>query len=79
MTDITDEYVTAIHTEHDFLGGIRSTNPVGGEVLVLTRFTGVYKRAWVGLFCKYPPPHSEGGSTVLRADTATGTCMRPIF
>jgi hypothetical protein len=82
ITDITEEYITAIHNEHEFLGSIRSVNPVGGEVFVLNRLAGVYKRAWVGLFCKYcptPPNEKTDRSTVLRADTATGKCIRPLF
>jgi hypothetical protein len=82
ITDITDEYITAMHNDHELLGGTRSANTVGGEVFVLNRLTGVYKRAWVGLFCKYcptPPNEKEDRSTVLRADTHTGKCMRPMF
>ena len=82
ITDITDEYITGINTAHDAYPSFHPVSPaqlVGGEVLVLDRVSGVYKRAWVGLFCKYPPPHCEGGSTVLRADTTTGKCMRSMF
>src|ERR1700757_3299498 len=72
ISDVTDEYITGLHSEHD---PRRSDNPVGGEVLVLNRLSGIYKRAWVGLFCKYcPTPRNEkeDRSTVLRADTTTG-------
>jgi hypothetical protein len=78
ISDITDEYVTGIHTPRDYYG-LHPPDLVGGEVFVLDRVSGVYKRAWVGLACKDPPPHCEGGSTVLRAITTEGTCTRPMF
>jgi hypothetical protein len=78
---ITDEYITGINTYYDLIPeqGYVHPNPVGGEIFVLDRFSGVYKRAWVGLFCKDASPNCPGGSTVLRAETMTGKYMRSMF
>src|SRR5215472_6134906 len=68
ITNITDRYITAI--ENDALAG----RNVGGEIWVLDRVTGDYKRAAVGMFCKEPPPCRTG--TVLRAFTYFRRCVR---
>ncbi len=70
ITNITDDYITGIESAN--------TDPlVGDEIMVLNRFNGDYRRAWVGLFCK--DPKCEGGNTVLRADTVDGKCFRPML
>jgi len=42
IAELTDEYVTAIHLDD---------SGVGGEVWVMSRSSGEYRRAIVGLFC----------------------------
>jgi len=72
ITNIADEYITGFERAD-------TDPPVGGEIMVLNRFNGNYKRAWVGMFCKDPPPNCEGGNTVLRADTVYGKCFGPML
>jgi hypothetical protein len=64
ITALTDLYVTAV-----FL----NTQSVGGEVLVLNRVTGDYKRA--SIFMTGPDPDAS----VLRESTHTGKCSRQQF
>ena len=70
VTNITEEYITGVENAD-------TDPPVGGEIMVLNRFNGDYKRAWIGMFCKNGPPNC--GGTVLRAFTQSGKCLRPMF
>jgi hypothetical protein len=78
VTNVTEEYITGLESA-DYVLRPATDPPVGGKIMVLNRFNGDYKRAWVGLFCKDPPPNCEGGDTVLRAFTQSGKCFRPMF
>jgi hypothetical protein len=70
VINITEEYVTRIKDADTDL-------PISGELMILNRFNGDYKRAWIGMFCKNGPPNC--GGTVLRAFTQSGKCLRPMF
>jgi len=71
ISNVTEQYITGIDSYNNNLP------PVGGEIMVLNRFTGDFKRAWVGMFCK--EPSCEGGATVLRMDTQSGKCFGAMF
>jgi hypothetical protein len=68
---ISDRYITAVPTE-EF-----QNNAVGGEVWVIDRFTGTFKRTDVGLFCN--DSACKGGNTVLEAYAYSGKCARAMF
>jgi hypothetical protein len=76
ITIVTEEYITGLHSD-DYANRAATDPPVGGEIMVLNRFNGDFKRAWIGMFCKNGPPNC--GGTVLRATTQSGKCLRPMF
>lgn len=70
ITDVTDRYISGMKTARD------AVPPVGGEVWVLDRVTGEYKKAVIGMFyndATYP------SAPVLQAFTTSGKCVRPMF
>jgi hypothetical protein len=71
ITKITDHYITAVPNEKVF------SSDVGGELWVLDRVTGNYRRSNVGLFCK--DNSCKGGNIVLNAFTYSGKCIHPMF
>ncbi len=71
INKITDRYITAVRNEKVW------NSDVGGEVWVIDRFTGAFKRTDVGLFCNNSA--CKGGSTVLRAYAYSGKCASAMF
>jgi hypothetical protein len=69
ITEITDRYITAIQNDG-------MPEDVGGEIFVLDRVTGDYKRAAVGMFCKEPSCRT---GNVWRARTFFGRCVRAML
>jgi len=62
---LNDTYVTAFNSRLD----------VGGEVIVLNRATGEYRRAGVAMLCT----NDSCSSTVLRQWANSGRCQRQQF
>jgi hypothetical protein len=69
ITKITDRYITALEDQHVM------TTAVGGEVWVLDRVTGEYKRGGVAMLCDYG---CKDGAK-LTTYTYFGKCARPMF
>ena len=57
-------------------GDISTTDAVGGEIAVIDRVTGEYKRAYIGMLCEDRACQS---GLALRASTTAGKCVRPIL
>ena len=70
ITTETDRYITGISANDS------SVPPVGGEVWVLDRVSGQYKRAMVGMYYRHGTPPS---GPFWEADTNSGRCSRPIL
>jgi hypothetical protein len=69
ITKITDRYITALENQHV------SATEVGGEVWVLDRVTGQYKRSGVAMLCD---DDCKAGYK-LTAYTYLGKCLPPMF
>jgi hypothetical protein len=70
IRNVTSEYITGIESADN------SVPPVGGDVWVLNRVTGYYKRARVGM---YYTDRTYPAGPVLEAYTESGKCVRPML
>lgn len=70
ITSETDRYITGMAANDN------GVPPVGGEVWVLDRVSGQYKRAVVGMYYRDGTPPA---GPFWEAFTVSGRCVRPIF
>lgn len=68
-----------IHINETYITGLEKTfDQVGGEIWVINRATGEYKRASVGIFYNSPEEFQKGNGS-LEANTYEGRCYRQQF
>ena len=70
ITTETDRFITGMAAHED------SVPPVGGEVWVLDRVSGQYKRAIVGMYYRDGTPPA---GPFWEASTVSGRCVRPML
>lgn len=70
------EYVI-VQTNDTYITGYQKDADVGGEVWVINRVSGSYKRAAVGLY--YDSNYSPGDEGTFKAQTYEGNCSRQQF
>lgn len=66
-----------VQTNDTYITGYQKDADVGGEVWVINRVSGFYKRATVSLY--YDSNYSPGDEGTFKAQTYEGNCSRQQF
>ncbi len=65
------------HVNDTYISAYQKSNDVGGEVWVINRTTGLYKRGAVGIYCS--TDCSPGDKQVFLSQTYEGRCVKQQF